>query len=146
MHLCVGCGGHYYIKAFSNICGVRKRLGRFHGDLGFVDTGVKQAGDGSYWCQRFGPDDVLIVSLPLEQFPRNCSTGGPYFSGSVDDITFLTTSNNHMADDISKVFLQMNTVRFKVSSDTSFSYVGYLVSKRQREHYIHHEQPSYIFS
>ena len=43
-------------------------VGKFHGDLGFVGTGVKHAGDGSYWCQRFGPDDVLIVSLPLEQF------------------------------------------------------------------------------
>ena len=107
MHLCVGCGGHSYIKAFSNICGVRKRLGRFHGDLGFVGTGVKHAGDGSYWCQRFGPDDVLILSLPLEQFPRNCSTGGPYFSGSVDDITFLTTSNKHMADNINKIFFKL---------------------------------------
>ena len=42
MHRCVRCGGPSYIKAFSNICGVRKRLGRFHGDLGFVGTGVKQ--------------------------------------------------------------------------------------------------------
>ena len=42
MHLCVGCGGHSYRKAFSNICGVKKRLGRFHGDLGLVGTGVKQ--------------------------------------------------------------------------------------------------------
>ena len=96
-------------------------LGRFHCDLGLVGTGLKQAGDGSNWYQRFGPDDVLIVSLLLEQFPRNRSTGGSYFWGSVDNITFLTTSNNHMADDISKVFLQMNTVGFKVSSDTSFS-------------------------
>ena len=42
MHRCVRCGGPSYIKASSNICGVRKRLGRFHGDLGFVGTGVKQ--------------------------------------------------------------------------------------------------------
>ena len=42
MHRCVRCGGPSYIKAFSNICGVRKRLGRFHGDLGFVGTDVKQ--------------------------------------------------------------------------------------------------------
>ena len=106
MHLCVGSGGHSYRKAFSNICGVKKRLGRFHGDLGLVGTDVKHAGDGSYWGQRFGPDDILIVSLPLEQFPRNCSTGGPFFSGSVHDITFLTTSNNHKAENIKKVFFK----------------------------------------
>ena len=56
-------------------------LGRFHGDLGFVGTWVKQAGNASYLCQRFGPDDVLVVSLPLEQFRRNCSARGSIFFG-----------------------------------------------------------------
>ena len=42
VHPCIRCGGHSFIKAFSNIGGVRKRLGRFHGDLGFVGTCVKQ--------------------------------------------------------------------------------------------------------
>ena len=56
-------------------------LGRFHGDLGFVGTGVKNAGDESYWGQRFGPDDVLIVLLPLEQFPGNCSARGSIYFG-----------------------------------------------------------------
>ena len=42
MHHCVRYGGHSFIKVFSNICGVMKRLGRFHGDLGLVGTGVKQ--------------------------------------------------------------------------------------------------------
>ena len=56
-------------------------LGRFHSDLGFMGTGVNNAGDGSFWGQRFGPDDVLIVSFPLEQFPRNCSTRGSIYIG-----------------------------------------------------------------
>ena len=42
VHPCIRCGGHSFIKAFSNIGGVRKRLGRFHGDLRFVGTCVKQ--------------------------------------------------------------------------------------------------------
>ena len=42
VHRYVRCGGHSFIKAFSDICGVRKRLGRFYGDLGFMGTCVKQ--------------------------------------------------------------------------------------------------------
>ena len=48
-----------------------------------------------------------------------------------------------MAVDINKLFLHINRVRLKDSPDTHFNYVAYLVSKRQGEHYIHSEQPSY---
>lgn len=51
------------------------------------------------------------------------------FAGTVDDITVLITSNNHMADDINTLVFHGNRVRLKVSPDTSCNYVAYIVDK-----------------
>ena len=47
-----------------------------------------------------------------------------FSSDTVEDITFLTASNNHMVDEVSTFFFRGNRVRFEVSPDVSFNKVA----------------------
>ena len=52
----------------------------------------------------------------------------PFFSGTVDDIIFIITANNHRGDDVNTI-LCTAIVRLKISPDTSFNHVASLVYK-----------------
>ena len=67
-----------------------------------------------------------------------------FSSDTVDDITFLTASNNHMVDEVSTFFFRGNRVRFEVSPDASFNNVAYIVYKWLGRGHHKNEHPSYV--
>ena len=65
---------------------------------------VRNTVGSTYICQTSMVLHAVISQFHLREHRNQIAQlWDPYFSGTVDDITFLITSNNHMTDDVNTI-------------------------------------------